>query len=280
MSATKPDPSLLSRILTALVLAPLAILGVLYLPPTWFAALIGAVMLLGVWEWTRLIGVERVRFRCAVVLVNAALLLLTWFLLNRAYYVHIVQVGVVWWLLALFWLGRFSFAQKATVTNLEIKMVVGSLLFVPAWCAAVLLREGNAMGPWWLLYVVVLVWVADVGAYFAGRRYGQHKLAPQISPGKTREGVYGALAVSAAYAAICGSQAGMPAPAVVILTGLSLIVVLFSIVGDLFESLIKRHSNHKDSGTLLPGHGGILDRIDSLLAALPIFVVGKLLLNL
>jgi phosphatidate cytidylyltransferase len=153
-------------------------------------------------------------------------------------------------------------------------------MVVPAWVAAWLIHREPSAGPLWTLFVLMLIWVADVSAYFAGRRFGQHKLAPRISPGKTREGVYGALVGTALFAGVAGWLIEPVPVGHALLIVLATVTVLFSIVGDLFESLIKRQSNLKDSGSLLPGHGGMLDRIDSVLAALPIFVCGRYLIGL
>ena len=275
----KKDPALTARILTAVILAPLAVLAVLYLSTPIFAAGLAVVLLLGTWEWSRIIGVQRRRFRSAVVFVNAALIALCWYYLAHANYLYVAEIGAFWWCLALLWLKRITFAQTQTLANAELKMFVGSLLMLPAWCAAVLLHE-STHGPEWTLFLFALIWCADIGAYFTGRKFGNKKLAPQISPGKTREGVYGALAVSGLFAFCIGLWAGKSLPDAFLLMGLGLVTVVFSVVGDLFESLMKRHANLKDSGTLLPGHGGVLDRIDSLLAALPAFVAGKVLLGL
>ena len=277
--AYKKDPALIPRILTAVILAPLAILSVLYLSTPIFAAGLALVLLLGIWEWTRIIGVHRRRFRIAVVIANALLIGLCWFYLAHTNYLYITEIGAIWWCLAILWLKRITFAQTNTLSNAELKVFVGSLLMLPAWCAAVLLHESEH-GARWTLFLFALIWCADIGAYFAGRKFGNKKLAPQISPGKTREGVYGGLTASALFAIGFGLWTGKSIPDAFLLMGLCLLTVVFSIVGDLFESLMKRHANLKDSGTMLPGHGGVLDRIDSLLAALPAFVAGKVLLGL
>lgn len=275
----KKDPAFVARVVTALILAPLVILGVLYLTTPLFAAGLALVLLVGTWEWSRIIGVERRRFRSAVVLVNAVLIALCWYFLAHTNYLYIAEIGALWWCLAMLWLKQITFAQTKTLANAELKMFVGSLLMLPAWCAAVLLHESEH-GARWTLFLFALIWCADIGAYFTGRKFGNKKLAPQISPGKTREGVYGGLALSGLFAICFGLWTGKSLPDAFLLMGLGLLTVVFSIVGDLFESLMKRHANLKDSGTLLPGHGGVLDRIDSLLAALPAFVAGKVLLGL
>ncbi len=270
----------MTRIATALVLAPIAVLGVLYLRTEWFTLLFGAILCFALWEWTRVIGLNLRRLRSLIVLANAALMLWLWWAEPKALLMPIVWAGAIWWCVAIVWLRAFEFAQEPTLRNREIKVIVGSMMVVPTFVAAWLMHRDPAGGPWWILFVLVLIWVADSSAYFAGRQFGQHKLAPRISPGKTIEGVIGALIGSALFAA----AAGWLLPAIPIADGLlivlALVTVLFSIVGDLFESLIKRQSKVKDSGSLLPGHGGMLDRIDSVLAAMPIFLCGRTVIGL
>jgi phosphatidate cytidylyltransferase len=265
------------RIASAVILAPLAVFGILYLPGAGFALVLGVIFLLGLWEWTRMVGFRRRRFRSIVVGLNALAISVFWVLIARseAIWIYVVYAGVLWWFLAMLWLRAFEFGKANTLRNLEIKVLAGSLIVVPAWAAGVWLHESTPNGPWWALYVIVLIWVADVFAYFSGKRFGAHKLAPRISPGKTREGAYGAMAGALIYALVCGHLFGLSQLSLALFAGLSLLAVAFSIVGDLFESLMKRHANLKDSGHLIPGHGGILDRVDSLLAALPIFVAGR-----
>jgi len=191
-------------------------------------------------------------------------------------------VGVVWWLFALLWLLRPDFGREASGWSCALKLVAGTLSTIPAWCALVLLHYGNsdathvdANGPRWALFGLVMVWAADSCAYFVGVRFGKRKLVPRISPGKTWAGLWGgvagALAVGLAGAPLLGVKSEqMPSMA-----ALALLTVTASVIGDLFESLMKRHSGFKDSGTLIPGHGGMLDRIDSLLAALPVLWIAK-----
>jgi phosphatidate cytidylyltransferase len=274
------DGGLRARIITALVLAPVAIGAVLFLPSIWFALFFGLVLCYAIWEWTRVIGFRGRPLRVIAVVVNGTIMALLLWLDPADWLLPIAWVGVAWWCLAIFWLRAFEFGSAPTRRNRELKMLVGSVMVVPAWVAAWLIHREPDAGPWWTLFVLMLIWVADVSAYFAGRRFGQHKLAPRISPGKTREGVYGALAGTILFAALAG-WAIEPIPiGHGLLVLLATITVLFSIVGDLFESLIKRQSNLKDSGSLLPGHGGMLDRIDSVLSALPIFLCGRYLIGL
>lgn len=268
------------RIVTALVLTPLAIAAVLLLPSPWFMALVAALFLVGLWEWTRLAGVATQPVRLLIVGVHAALLAA----LARYGWPHlfmpIALVGVVFWLLVLAWLARFDFAAGTRRRNRWIKVLAGTLATVPAWCALALLHAIPVYGPRWTLFAVALVWAADTGAYFAGRRFGRGKLAPRISPAKTWAGVWGGLAATLVLAVAVAPLLGVAWPAVPGLLALVLLAAVASIVGDLFESLLKRHAGAKDSSALIPGHGGVLDRMDSLLAALPVFAVGKVAFGL
>lgn len=262
------------RIITALVLLPLAVAAILWLPSAWFLAMIAGLLLLGLWEWTRLSGMTQLHLRAIVLSVNAAAL--AW-LVWRGWpglFPLITLLGVLWWLGALIWLGRVRMAREATRGNTLIKLAVGSMLVVPAFTGAALLHHAES-GPAWTLYCLVLVWAADSFAYFVGSRIGGAKLAPSISPGKTWAGFWGGLGgaclVSLLALPIFGMSLGA-APAILLI---ALVTALASVVGDLFESLIKRHSGSKDSGHLVPGHGGVMDRLDSVVAAIPVFAVMK-----
>jgi phosphatidate cytidylyltransferase len=269
-----------TRLLTALVLAPLGILGVLYLPTHWFQGLVAVLFLVALWEWTRLIGYRRYRTRTIMVLGNALAMAVLAHVDAGPWLVPVMLVGFAWWCTALWWLGNFNFAERPGQINKLIKTLAGTLIVLPAFASAVYLHGHVEHGRAWTLVLLGLIWAADISAYFAGRRYGTIKLAPKISPGKTRAGLWGALMGSGIVALVAGLWLKLDAVAVVGFIGLALVTVLFSVAGDLFESLIKRHSNSKDSGRVFPGHGGAFDRFDSLFAALPVFALGKLLLGL
>jgi phosphatidate cytidylyltransferase len=155
-----------------------------------------------------------------------------------------------------------------------LRALAGDLILVPAWGALVALHGQEPHGPAWVLFLAALVWLADIGAFFAGRRWGRRKLAVRVSPGKSWEGVAGGVLAALAGAAVAVVLAGEPLHQVPILFVLVVVTVAASVLGDLTESLFKREAGLKDSGGLLPGHGGVLDRIDSLLAAAPVFVLG------
>ena len=263
------------RTLTALIMAPLAVAGVLLLPTQWLAAVAAVLLLVALWEWYRLAGVEDTLAQGVLMVLNLALIValvwasrtstgFNWILLQL-----LVVAGVLWWLVALLWLGRFTFDSRVA------KLAAGTLAMVPAWAAMAVIHGDVANGHRWLLVALVVVWAADTGAYFAGRKFGKRKLAPRVSPNKTIEGLLGGVVAGVAVALLLGTFAGaspgqLPAVALV-----ALVAVLFSVVGDLFESLLKRHRGVKDSSNLIPGHGGLLDRIDGVVAALPAFALGK-----
>ena len=275
------------RILTALVLAPLAIAAVLFLPTSIFMVLMAAALLLGLWEWTRLIGIESHARRAIVLLAHAALMALLAWKGWPGIFPFVALAGVAWWLLAGLWLVDMKFASAPTARNRALKLAIGTLLIVPAWCAAGMLHGDVAMsgsashlGPAWTLYALAIVWAADTGAYFVGSRVGGPKMAPSISPGKTWSGFAGGMTTVIVLSLACAPLFGLGWDQAPLLLLASVLAGLASVVGDLFESIIKRHAGAKDSGYLIPGHGGVLDRIDSVLAALPVFAIAKAWLGL
>jgi len=266
-----------ARILSTAVMAPVAISAVLWLPSRFLAAAVAALMMVGLWEWTLLAGLRERLPRAAYLLGNALLMAgLAWGAGHGLFTLALVSVlGAAWWLVAIAWLMRFDFAARDTPFARAVKLLAGTACVVPAWAALCLTHADGARGPLWTLFALALVWVADSGAYLAGSRWGRHKLAPRISPGKSWEGLFGGLAASLllAVAATPLLHTGWDAlPKLLLLTA---VTMLISVAGDLFESMLKRHAGAKDSSDLIPGHGGVLDRIDSLLSALPVFVVAK-----
>lgn len=279
-----------TRILAALVMAPAVIAAVLLLPTGWLMLLSAVVFLAALWEWLRLADVEDALSRTILLACNLALMVaLVWG--SRSPHAGAlplfqlaVVLGVVWWLLALLWLRHYDFASRHDGNARVFKLAAGTAAVVPAWCALAVIHSSEPHGHRWLLLALLLVWAADSGAYFAGRKFGGRwfagrKLAPRISPNKTLEGLIGGVALAMLVAVVGALAIGTPAaqlPAVILV---AIFTVLFSVAGDLFESLLKRHVGMKDSGHLIPGHGGVLDRIDSVLAALPVFALGKIWLG-
>ena len=257
------------RLLTA-VIAVVVLLSVLFVAPPWLARLtIGALFVAAAWEWSGFFPGRPPAGRWLYVAIVALAGFALWVALpNDTVYTVAGVVAAAWWLAALLWLFRFPTPVPAALVGAG-----GLLTLLPAYIA---LDWLYLQSPRILLGMLLIVWFADIGAYFAGRRLGRVKLAPQISPGKTWEGVFGGLAVVVVATTV----------AAIALTGNLLVVVpfcaaiaLLSVVGDLTVSMFKRHAGVKDSGTLFPGHGGILDRIDSVCAAAPLFAAGLVVLE-
>ncbi len=263
------------RILTALLLAPLAISLLLFAPTRWLLPVIAMLLLAGVWEWTRLIGFRTHLARAILLLPPVAIMAWLAQFGWPQLFPLVVLAGVLWWLVATAWMFFPQIGAQRTNGVRLWKYGVVLLMVVPAWSALALLHAEPEHGPAWALFAVMIVWVADSGAYFAGTRWGGRKLAPNISPGKTWAGLWGGLVASLllALAMALLMDLGLRGSAGLLLA--TAISMLISVVGDLCESLIKRHAGAKDSGHLIPGHGGVLDRLDSLFAALPMFVVLK-----
>ncbi|GAA5128024.1 phosphatidate cytidylyltransferase [Alloalcanivorax gelatiniphagus] len=259
------------RVITALVLLPVVLGAVFGLERLPFAVVAGAFFLVGGWEWAGMIGALSRPLRLLWCL-SLALLMVATEVFRPAWLFTLLPL---WWLLAL--VAVLGYPRNAGYWFRPAVMVpVGWLVLVPSWMAVVELQDHGALGlagPWALLFILVWVWAADTGAYFAGRALGRHKLAPRVSPGKTVEGLIGgallALLVVAAVFYTGWLEARLPALMLV-----ALLTVLASVLGDLFESMVKRQRGIKDSGTVLPGHGGMLDRIDSVTAALPVALAG------
>lgn len=279
------------RILTAVVLVPVALYGVFMLPLWGFSLFIQAVLMMGAWEWSPLMGVRRTSARIAYTAFIGALIgVLSWLapyqhlweggeLSSIIYYT--IAVGGVWWVIALAMVVNYPSSRRMWSRTRAIVGVFGTLIFVPTWAALVTVRsididESRFFGGWVVLFILLLVWAADVGAYFAGVRYGRNKMMPAVSPGKTMEGLCGGLTLAFVVMMVVAHWTKIPADQFTgyYLTGLFTVVA--SVFGDLSESMFKRSAGVKDSGSILPGHGGILDRIDSLTAAVPIFTLAYL----
>lgn len=255
------------RIITALILAPTLICAIFLLPNHWFALFLALPVLIGANEWANLMGFEQESARLPFVITTGILISACYWLALK----FVVPLAMLWWLGALLLVRAYP--QRVDLWSGKAAMfMIGLLILVPAWLALVML-QGQENGPYWVLYVMLLVWGADTGAYFVGRRFGKTKLAPTVSPGKSIAGVVGGLlttffiALGVALNTSAAVNVGLLAFLVV-----SMIAVFASVLGDLAESMFKRYRGIKDSSNLLPGHGGILDRIDSVTAAAPAFV--------
>ncbi|GLR08755.1 phosphatidate cytidylyltransferase [Mixta theicola] len=238
--------------------------------------------MLAAWEWGQLAGfTSRLQRIWLAVLCGLLLAVMLFTLPPYQHAVQLPQIGgslwvaLAWWIGALLLVLRYPASAGFWRHSRALRLIFGVLTIVPFFCGMVALRQyhydvDHFAGAWWLLYVMILVWGADSGAYMFGRLFGKHKLAPKVSPGKTWEGFFGGLLTSALIAWLFGLWAPLSVAPGVLLT-CSVIAALASVLGDLTESMFKREAGIKDSGHLIPGHGGILDRIDSLTAAVPVF---------
>ena len=258
-----------TRVLTAIILAGSMLAAIFLLPARATVLVFGAVCACGAWEWSALAALRAGSARAAYLLLIGVLLLLGWFAsADPALLRLLLLAACLWWLVALAWLALAPARQRPLVT-----LCLGPLVLVPAFVALARLQVGSrgpCGGAELVLWLLLLVIAADIGAFFAGRRYGRHKLAPRVSPGKTVEGAAGGLAAAAAVSYAAALRLGLgPWSAL----GFGLAIGVFSIVGDLTESMFKRAAGLKDSGTILPGHGGVMDRIDSITAAAPLYAL-------
>jgi phosphatidate cytidylyltransferase len=260
------------RIITALLLGVPVIAVLLWLPPMLTVVLFALIVMMAGWEWSALAQLQQTITRAIYLVLLAAILMVSWQYLRSGEPLNwLLRGALAWWLIALLWI---LFRPLAVPRGAAV--IGGFLVLVPAWLTLALLHLHLPAGPQWVLFLFLLVVSADIGGYLFGRRFGHTKLAPRVSPGKTWEGVGGGLALSMLIA-LCGAHwFGMPVLPFMLLC---LLTVFVSIVGDLTESLFKRHAGLKDSGSLLPGHGGVLDRIDSITAAAPVFLSGLLYLG-
>lgn len=272
-----------SRLISAFVMVVMVIVVLFWLPPVGFAIATLVICMLAAWEWGQLAGFvarsERVWLAvlCGLLL---AVMLISLPEYNRTVHVPMIEISLwislIWWIVALLLVLFYPASARFWHHSRPLRLVFGLLTIVPFFWAMVALRSwhyniNHFIGSMWLLYVMFLVWGADSGAYIFGRLFGKHKLAPKVSPGKTWQGFIGGLLTSAIFSllfSLCVNLSVAPFTLLVC----SVIAVLASVLGDLTESMFKREVGIKDSGHLIPGHGGIMDRIDSLTAAVPVFV--------
>ncbi|WP_238337464.1 phosphatidate cytidylyltransferase [Arsenophonus endosymbiont of Aphis craccivora] len=271
-----------ARIITAIILIPLVIAALFFLPPNLFGYVIIVICSLAAWEWSQFIGwtVQIKRIISAVLFGICLLGLQLSFqdlsqLTTEPLIFYILSAGLVWWLVAIILVVTFPTSARFWSQSVILKILFGVLTILPFYCGMLVLKSvdyhiDNFIGAWWVLYVMLLVWSADIGAYFFGHLFGKHKLAAKVSPGKTLEGMLGGMLT----AGIIAWLFSLFVPVLLISKNVlfcSVIVVIISVFGDLTESMFKRQAGIKDSSHVIPGHGGVLDRIDSLTAAIPVF---------
>jgi len=251
-------------------LGALLLLGLFLLPDAWAVLAFGGVFTLGAWEWAGFGALRSALGRICYTLIVALAFAASWrWTEDPAHLLLLMEAACAWWLIAFLWLWLAPARHQRLLV-----LACGLPVLVPPFVALARLQvsaRGFAHGPVVVLCLVLIVCAADIGAYFAGRRFGRRKLAPRVSPGKTWEGVIGGLLMVALLA--WGGAAFFKLPAVGAIA-FACCVGIFSVIGDLTESMFKRAAALKDSGALLPGHGGLLDRIDSVTAAAPLYALG------
>ncbi len=260
------------RIASAVVIAAILLGAVFFLPTSGLVAVLSIVLAAAAWEWSAFVAGPRSALRWVFLAATLAMCAVVWFAsASPGGLMACVVAGLVLWGLALLWLLLAPLSpSRGTV------FVAGVAAISIAWICLTRISLYQPRGHLWVLYALLVVWVADSGAYFVGRSWGSSRLAPRISPGKTWAGLWGGLLAAALLAVVVAIAFGLPMVGMVALT---LIVAGYSVIGDLTESLCKRFAGMKDSGTLIPGHGGVLDRFDSLLAAAPCLLFGLLIIQ-
>jgi phosphatidate cytidylyltransferase len=268
------------RVITAIILTIVFLTALFGLPPTYFPLFIGAVVLIGAWEWANLSSCGAMWQRLAYVgFIGAILLAVSWAIglysaqpaLNLLVVKSLLIVACAWWAVALLLVQGYP-SSAILWGHPMLRLLMGVLVLVPTWLALVYVRF-QPQGAWLVVMIAAIVAAADTGGYFTGRKFGKRKLAQAVSPGKTLEGFAGGLVANLILAAVVAWLSGSN---IYVLLAIIIPTSLFSVLGDLLESMVKRHAGVKDSGVILPGHGGILDRVDSITAAAPVFALAVL----
>lgn len=269
------------RVITAIVLTAVFLSAVFGLPAGYFSFFIGAVVLIGAWEWANLAGFAAVWQRLLyAVLIFAFLVAVSFYLgfkgeaspdLNLDAIRKLLFIGCFWWACALLFVQGYPSSALLWGQGFS-RLIMGVLVLVPTWVALVYIRQ-QVNGAWLVLLLMLVVALADIGGYFAGRRFGKRKLALAVSPGKTWEGFMGGLLANVVLAVVLAWVFSLSLPIVLMVI---IPTSLVSVLGDLLESMMKRHAGVKDSGTILPGHGGVLDRVDGITAGAPVFALALL----
>ena len=283
------------RVLTAVVLAPLAIAAIFYLPLPLFGALILAIMAIGAWEWGPLMGFASNARRSIFVIASVGLIATLWYMLPpetvwlekgqlNQYATYLLWLAVAWWVLSALLTFLYPRFSSFWASHRSIRGVFGWLTLIPTWLAFVVIRSSEYQtdpyhGAQLIMFLFLMVWSADIGAYFVGKSIGKHKLMPNVSPGKTLEGFLGGIAFACVLVLSAGKIIGWTTEQFGIVLFVTVIITTISVLGDLNESMFKRQAGVKDSGTILPGHGGVLDRIDSLTATAPIYALCYVLIG-
>jgi len=293
------------RIITALIMLVLALYAIFFLPLETFSGVVAIIVLIGSWEWCSFFNNKNSLLKVLYVLITAALMWVIYnnslpqeywngwvipegikeWLLLRDFALISVVLACIWWVFAFVLVLVFPKFSGSLINNMFLMAIIGWLMLLPTWVALTGVRSiGMAMdfhrGSSLLLFSLCLVWAADTGAFIAGKAFGKHKLAPHVSPKKTWEGVIGGALLAILVAIIASHYLSIPDEQLPGLAIMVVIIVTYSVIGDLTESIFKRLAGVKDSGNILPGHGGILDRIDGLTAAMPLCLLGYAILGI
>ena len=273
-----------TRVITAIILLAIFLPVLFLLPPIYLSALFFLILVAAAWEWSRLISPNAAYSAYFYAIICAMLVVFLWLLPEPNIELALLSIALAFWIIGMPMILSQGIHLSMTRWRL-IFSVLGFIVLPTAWLSLNILRE---IGLLWLLSTMILVWLADIGAYFVGKAFGKHKLASQISPGKSIEGAVGGLIVCVIYASICATY--LPVADTLFGTAkakwgwwfmllMTATLVLYSILGDLFESQLKRIAKVKDSSQLLPGHGGFLDRIDALLPVMPIVTLFSIIVR-
>lgn len=272
------------RIITALILAPLVVWGIFSLPLTWFLGFVTGITLIGTWEWTQF-TLDRSRMLAMippVVVIAGSLFAIPSDVLslNQVDTSHLVLLGIgfSWWLIASCLAMTYPKSSSLWEHSNVLRHLFGILTLLPfLWSIVILRGQGYYLDPYYgsklVLFVCLIVWAADSGAYFAGKSFGKRKMAPNVSPNKTIEGLIGGILAALVVAWGSSVMFDIQFTSYVSMAIITLATVVISVLGDLVESMFKRVSKIKDSSNIIPGHGGVLDRVDSLTAAFPVFAL-------
>jgi len=261
-----------SRVITAGLLAPTVVVGVYFLPVEQIAALLGIFLVIAAWEWSGLLGWQRPIARVAYGAFVALLAFVVWrWRAAEAWSSTLHLLALAWWSTALLFVVAAQRQRLGKYVSFASNGATGLMVLLPAWSAIIwLLTTDRTM----LLSLFALIWIADSAAFYCGRRWGRRRLASNVSPGKSWEGVAAGLGFGAVCAVVISYATQRPVGAQIPFIALAMAAIIASVVGDLFESMLKRNIGAKDSGRVLPGHGGVMDRIDGLVAAAPVFSAG------
>jgi len=268
------------RIFTAIILVPLFVALVLGLTARQFSFLIGFISIWCSYEWAALMGIQSKFPKILAALVMSLFMASTLYLIEvrSLSIISVLYISAIWWLIAILLVISYPRSSRVWGKSKVPKAFMGLITLIPWWIALSFIRI-IPNGEYIVLFLFVLIWTADSGAYFAGRLFGKHKLLPEVSPGKTWEGFFGAIVATGLLATLTAFFLKLNTYEFFMFIMLSVLTVVISVFGDLFESMIKRQAGVKDSGTILPGHGGALDRLDSIFAAAPIFALGLYLIK-